>query len=98
MYSAAVHRQERKDETGLDYFGARYFSEAQGRVKSPDPLLASGNPKTPQSWNRYASMFNNPLRFVDPNGLCSAPAVKPGETGVCIDLYVSAPTIGVIGL
>jgi len=26
-------------ETGLDYFGARYFSGAQGRFTGPDPFL-----------------------------------------------------------
>jgi RHS repeat-associated protein len=29
--------KERDAETGLDYFGARYFSSAQGRFTSPDP-------------------------------------------------------------
>jgi RHS repeat-associated protein len=28
--------KERDAETGLDYFGARYFSSAQGRFTSPD--------------------------------------------------------------
>ena len=28
--------KERDAETGLDYFGARYFSGAQGRWTSPD--------------------------------------------------------------
>lgn len=28
--------KERDAETGLDYFGARYFSGAQGRFTSPD--------------------------------------------------------------
>jgi RHS repeat-associated protein len=61
--------KERDAETGLDYFGARYFSGAQGRFTSPDPLLNSGQPWEPQSWNHYAYALNNPLRFVDPNGL-----------------------------
>ncbi|MBS1854833.1 MAG: hypothetical protein JST11_05675 [Acidobacteria bacterium] len=26
-------------ETGLDYFGARYFSSAQGRFTSTDPVI-----------------------------------------------------------
>jgi RHS repeat-associated protein len=29
--------KERDAETGLDYFGARYFSGAQGRFTSQDP-------------------------------------------------------------
>lgn len=58
----------RDAETGLDYFGARYFFGAQGRFTSPDPLMASGDPANPQSWNRYAYVLNNPLRFIDPTG------------------------------
>jgi len=61
--------KERDGETGLDFFLARYFSSAQGRFASPDPLLDSGRPEDPQSWNRYAYGRNNPLRFVDPTGL-----------------------------
>jgi RHS repeat-associated protein len=61
--------KERDVETGLDYFGARYLSAAQGRFTSPDPLLNSGRPTEPQSWNRYAYTLNNPLRYVDPTGL-----------------------------
>ncbi len=54
---------------GLDYFGARYFSGAQGRFTSPDPFLGSGRAEEPQSWNRYVYAGNNPLRFIDPTGL-----------------------------
>jgi hypothetical protein len=32
---------------GLDYFAARYFSDAQGKFTSPDPLLNSGRPDDP---------------------------------------------------
>ena len=60
---------ERDNESGLDYAQARYYSSTQGRFTSPDPLLASGNPKLPQSWNRYAYSVNNPLVNVDPSGL-----------------------------
>ncbi|HSW40164.1 MAG TPA: RHS repeat-associated core domain-containing protein [Acidobacteriota bacterium] len=58
-----------RDETGLDYFGARYYSGPHGRFVSPDPLLNSGRPWQPQSWNRYAYTLNNPLKYVDPTGL-----------------------------
>ena len=57
------------EESGLDYFGARYFSGAQGRFTSADPLLNSGRPDNPQSWNRYSYVLNNPLKFTDPHGL-----------------------------
>jgi RHS repeat-associated protein len=61
--------KERDVETGLDYFGARYYSGAQGRFTAPDPLLNSGRPDRPQSWNRYSYVLNNPLRYTDPTGL-----------------------------
>ena len=61
--------KQRDAESGLDYFGARYFSGAQGRFTSPDPLLSSAHILSPQSWNRYSYALNNPLRFTDPLGL-----------------------------
>jgi len=32
-------------------------------------LLNSGRPNLPQSWNRYAYTLNNPLKYIDPDGL-----------------------------
>jgi RHS repeat-associated protein len=61
--------KERDEETGLDYFGARYFAIMQGRFTSPDPLIASAKPEQPQGWNRYSYTINNPLKYVDPTGL-----------------------------
>jgi len=61
--------QERDSETGLHYFGARYYSGTQGRFTSTDPLIVSAKLNKPQSWNRYAYVLNNPLRLVDPTGM-----------------------------
>lgn len=44
---------------GLDYFGARYFSGAQGRFVSADVPLVDQNVENPQSWNLYAYARNN---------------------------------------
>ncbi len=60
--------QQRDNETGLDYFGARYYASMQGRFVSTDPVLSSGHPMNPQSWNRYSYVGNNPLKLTDPNG------------------------------
>jgi RHS repeat-associated protein len=61
-------QKERDSESGLDYFGTRYYSSAQGRFTSVDPLMASGNAVAPQSWNRFVYTLNNPLRYIDPDG------------------------------
>lgn len=66
MYFAG---KERDAETGLDLFGARYLSSAQGRFTSPDPVMSVPERlRDPQQFNRYAYARNNPLRFLDPTG------------------------------
>jgi RHS repeat-associated protein len=72
-YAADSTRQkftnkERDVETGLDYFGARYYSSQEGRFTSVDPSRKSILPLNPQSWNRYSYTYNNPLALVDNNG------------------------------
>src|SRR5207249_8874003 len=61
--------KERDAETGLDYFGARYYGSKIGRFTTTDPVYTwRENLVDPQRWNRYAYGRNNPLRFVDPDG------------------------------
>src|SRR6185312_6923405 len=59
--------KERDQETGLDYFGARYYGSALGRFTSPDPL--GGSLLDPQTLNKYAYVRNNPLALTDPTGM-----------------------------
>jgi RHS repeat-associated protein len=61
--------KERDNETGLDYFGARYYASTQGRFTSADPMMASAKLSNPQTMNRYVYVVNNPLRYIDPDGL-----------------------------
>jgi RHS repeat-associated protein len=61
-------QKERDNESGLDYFLARYYSGAQGRFASVDPGSAGAFLSDPQSWNGYAYARNNPLVYVDPDG------------------------------
>ena len=61
--------KERDAETGLDYFGARYYGSKIGRFTTVDPFTdQKAALVNPQKWNRYAYGLNNPLRFVDPDG------------------------------
>jgi RHS repeat-associated protein len=65
--------KERDAETGLDYFGARYFSSAQGRFTTPDwstspEPIPYGKVIDPQTLNLYAYVRNNPLGRADADG------------------------------
>jgi RHS repeat-associated protein len=57
--------KERDAETGLDYFGARYYAAPMGRFTGPDAPFADQHIANPQSWNLFAYTANNPLRFID---------------------------------
>lgn len=50
-------------ESGLYYNRQRYYDPDKGQYLTPDPL---GSPDGP---NRYAYVANNPLKYVDPDGL-----------------------------
>jgi RHS repeat-associated protein len=64
-------------ESNLDYFGARYYNNSQGRFMSPDwsdspEAVPYANPTDPQSLNLYGYVRNNPLSTTDSNGHCPA--------------------------
>ena len=52
--------------TGLSYFGSRYYDPVLGRFVGIDP--APVDPENLHSFNRYAYANNNPYKFVDPDG------------------------------
>ena len=55
--------KERDTETGLSYFGARYYSSELSLWLSVDPM----SDKYPHQSN-YVYCSNNPLKVIDPNG------------------------------
>jgi RHS repeat-associated protein len=57
---------ERDLASGLDYMHARYYSPYANRFLSVDPGKADAG--VPQSWNRYAYVLGNPLKYTDPEG------------------------------
>jgi RHS repeat-associated protein len=61
--------KERDNESGLDFFEARYYSSPQGRFTSTDPSYFQVSMAIdPQRFNLYGYGRNNPLKWVDPNG------------------------------
>ena len=67
--------KERDQESGLDYFGARYYSSVIGRFSSPDwaskpEAVPYSSLDNPQSLNLYTYVLNNPLSKADPDGHC----------------------------
>jgi RHS repeat-associated protein len=69
FHCAFLTQKERDNESGLDYFLARYYSSAQGRFTSADEPLIDQWQGDPQSWNLYVYVRNNPLIFTDPTGM-----------------------------
>lgn len=67
--------KERDAESGLDYFGARYYASSMGRFMSPD-WSAKQEPvpysklDDPQTLNLYSYVGNNPLSRADKDGHC----------------------------
>jgi RHS repeat-associated protein len=57
---------QRLDDTGLYYYGARYYDATIGRFISPDTFVQDYS--NPQSLNRYSYCSNNPLKYTDPTG------------------------------
>ena len=53
-------------ETGLHYFGARYYDSSTGQFLTQDSYLGEMN--TPPSLHRYLFAYANPVRFVDLTG------------------------------
>ncbi len=73
-YSADTVRKqftgyERDSETGLDFAQARMYSNQLGRFMSTDPLFfVPDRLFSPQQFNAYVYVGNNPLTSVDPDG------------------------------
>jgi RHS repeat-associated protein len=80
--------KRRDTESQLDYFGARYYSNAEGRFMTPD---WAARPATvpyavlvdPQSLNLYSYVRNRPVTSVDPDGHYVANDTPMADCNVC---------------
>jgi RHS repeat-associated protein len=58
--------QRHETALGLYYYNARWYDPGIGRFIQADTIVPA--PGNPQSLNRYAYVYNNPLRYTDPTG------------------------------
>jgi RHS repeat-associated protein len=87
--------KKRDIETGLDYFGARYYSNGLGRWVSADwsaapvpvPYADFGDP---QSLNLYSYVRGLPTSRIDADGHCCAPYEIADKVDAWIDMSVKA--------
>jgi RHS repeat-associated protein len=88
------------DETGLIYFGARYYDPSLGRFITPDTIVQ--NPSDPQTLNRYSYCGNNPVNRVDLDGhkwswkkfFINFAAAVVGVTVAVVSAGTLAPAVG----
>jgi RHS repeat-associated protein len=73
--SSTVTTREKKQFTGherdaesLDYMHTRFYAPYMGRFLSVDPVLTKSAMRSPQLWNRYAYVGNDPMVRTDPTG------------------------------
>lgn len=78
--------QEFDGETGLYYYGARFYKPEYYHFTQPDKVIV--NVYDPQSLNRYAYVRNNPYKYVDKDGNVAflAPILIGGGIGAVAGL------------
>jgi RHS repeat-associated protein len=97
--------KERDTESGLDYFGPRYYASSMGRFMSPD-WTAEPDPvpwadfENPQTLNLYSYVQNNPLSRTDPFGHADDPCKTQGLSN-CASVTATpddGPPLATLGL
>ncbi|CCO47456.1 putative Rhs family protein fused with Integrin alpha N-terminal domain [Vibrio nigripulchritudo SOn1] len=75
---------EEIEEVGLIHMNGRVYDQTLGRFVSADPIIQA--PFVTNSFNRYAYVWNNPLKYIDPTGYIVhlAGGVALGNNGIIV--------------
>ena len=64
--------QKLEEELGLYYYVARWYDPYLNRFLSPDSIIPDA--ESSESYDRYAYVANNPLKYFDPTGHKKVPS------------------------
>jgi hypothetical protein len=76
---------------------ARYYASRSGRFITPDPGHVGANVNDPQTWNAYVYVGNDPINWVDPDGLkkeCPKKTKEDDPPIICVDVEGEDPGTG----